>query len=238
MNKEKVESIKRVQYAVEQAMQSVVNYLKETEKPISEEAHKIIDEVLEKYNCESPENHIVASGIQAVDPHKEGSGVINKNVPIVIDIYPRSRETGYYADMTRTVCLGKAKEETKMMYDYVLEAQQRAASMLKPNTNCADIQKAIEDFFESINYETRGRGHEFMYEEGFVHGVGHGVSKILHDSPRIGRNTEDILKEGDIVTIEPGLYYYHLGGIRIEDMYLITHNGSEKITNFSTQFEI
>ena len=238
MNKEKVKSVKGVQYAVEQAMQSVIDYLTSAEKPTSEKAHRVIDEVLNKHNCESPENHIVAGGKQAVDPHEEGSGVIDRNVPIVIDIYPRSKSSGYYADMTRTICLGKAKSKTKLMYDHVLEAQKLASSMLRPGVKCSDIQKTVEDFFESRAYETKGKGHEFKYEEGFVHGVGHGVSKILHDSPRIGRDTQDILKEGDIVTIEPGLYYYELGGIRIEDMFLVTNNSYEKITNFSVDFEI
>lgn len=237
MNIEKVESIKKVQRAVEQAMQSVIDYLKNTRDPTSKKAHQIIDEVLEKHNCESPENHIVAGGIQAVDPHEEGSGIIGKNVPVVIDIYPRSKETGYYADMTRTICLGSAEKNVREMYNHVLEAQNIGIEMLKPGIKCADIQNTVEDFFKSKGYRNKGRGHEFKYEEGFVHGVGHGVSKTLHDSPRIGRNTEDILKEGDIVTIEPGLYYYNLGGIRIEDMFLITEDGSERITNFSTEFE-
>jgi Xaa-Pro aminopeptidase len=238
MNEKKINAVKEVQYAVEQAIDAVIEYLKTTEYPTSEKAHNIIDETLTKYNCESPENHIVAGGKQAVDPHEEGTGILERNKPIVIDIYPRSKNTGYYADMTRTVCLGEAQEKTKVMYNHVLQAQQLAASMLKPSVPCADIQKTVERFFESKGYETRGTGQEFKYEEGFVHGVGHGVSKILHDSPRIGRETTDILKEGDIVTIEPGLYYHDLGGIRIEDMYLITDKGSEKITNFSTQFEI
>ena len=238
MNQEKISSIREVQSAVEQAMNSVIKYLKNTDNPTSEEAHKIIDQVLEKYNCESPEGHIVAAGSQAVDPHEQGTGVIDKNESIVIDIYPRSRETGYYADMTRTICLGLAKEKTKEMYNHVLGAQQVAVEMLKTGVQCSRIQKTVEEFFISKGYETKGKGYEFKYEEGFVHGVGHGVSKILHDSPRIGRNTDDILNLGDVVTIEPGLYYHELGGIRIEDMYIVTEHGSEQITNFPTEFEI
>ena len=140
--------------------------------------------------------------------------------------------------MTRTICLGAPQDEVKKMYDDVLEAQTLAASMLHPGVECSIIQKTVEEFFISKGYETKGNGHEFQYAEGFVHGVGHGVSKILHDSPRIGRDTCDVLTEGDVVTIEPGLYYHGLGGIRIEDMFIITEHGSERITNFSHFFEV
>jgi Xaa-Pro aminopeptidase len=238
MKHQKIESIREVQYAVEQAMHAVIEYLKNTDKPTSKEAHQTIDQVLERYGCESPEGHIVASGIQAVDPHEEGFGDIDKNVPIVIDIYPRSKKTSYYADMTRTVCLGKAKEKTKKMYSHVLEAQKLAIGVLREGVKCIEIQKVVEDFFAQKGYETRGKGKEFEFEEGFVHGVGHGVSKILHDSPPIGRKTKDVLKAGDVVTIEPGLYYYDIGGIRIEDMFLVTEDGYEHITSFPTDFEI
>jgi Xaa-Pro aminopeptidase len=102
----KIESIKKVQYATEQAMQAVINYLFCTKNPTSEQAHIIIDEVLGKYDCESPEYHIVAGGTQAIEPHEQGYGSLDRGVPIVVDIFPRSKNTGYFADMTRTVCWG------------------------------------------------------------------------------------------------------------------------------------
>lgn len=234
----KLESIVEVQRATEQAMKKVIDYLKNSEKPNSETAHQIIDDILEKYNCESPENHIVAGGVQAIDPHEEGFGDLTPGTAIVIDIYPRSRETGFFADMTRTVCVGKSSAKLNKMYDSVLEAQNIAIKMLKPGRKCIDIQKKVEKYFEKNGYKTFGKGKEFKYSEGFVHGVGHGVSDILHDLPRIGRDTDDILKEGDIITIEPGLYYKDIGGIRIEDLFLITSYGFKRITNFSNKFEI
>jgi Xaa-Pro aminopeptidase len=124
------------------------------------------------------------------------------------------------------------------MYQVVLAAQELAVSMIKPNILCLDIQNAVEIFFKEQGYETYGTGTEFTYAEGFVHGVGHGVSKVLHDSPRIGRKSSDVLSVGDIVTIEPGLYYRNIGGIRIEDLFLVTEKGCEKISNFPYKFEI
>lgn len=235
---EKIQGVRAVQHAVEQAMEKVIHYLSTTPLSNAEKAHAIIDEVLDHYNCESPEGHIVAGGIHAVEPHEKGSGDLELGVPIVIDIYPRSKETGYFADMTRTVCIGNATEEMKKMYQTVVSAQKIAVQMIKPGTACFDIQQAVETYFIDQGYTTYGTGTEFTFAQGFVHGVGHGVSKILHDAPRIGRGTVDVLLEGDIISIEPGLYYSDIGAVRIEDLFLVTKDGYEKITNFNNQFEI
>jgi len=233
-----IAAIREVQRATETAMDAVISYLASAKSPISEEAHKIIDTVLQKYNCESPEGHIVAGGTQSAEPHYTGSGALAKGVPIVIDIYPRSKATSYFADMSRTVCIGPAPEELRKMYNTVLDAQKLAISMAKPKTLCSEIQKAVDNLFEDAGYVISGKGKEFSFAEGFVHGVGHGVGTNIHEAPRIGRNSPDVLEEGDVITLEPGLYYNNLGGIRIEDMILITANGSENLTKSPKQFEI
>jgi Xaa-Pro aminopeptidase len=228
---DKVAAIEEVQRAAEAAMGKVVEYLK-TENPTSEEAHKIIDEVLEAHGCESPEGHIVAGGVFSAEPHEKGTGLLKAGEPIVIDIYPRSKTTGYFADMTRTVCIGEPPKRLQEMYDAVLAAQELAISMVKPGANCKAIQEAVERLFTERGFETSGTGKEFAFAEGFVHGVGHGVSKIIHDTPRIGRDSNDVLSEGDVITIEPGLYYKDIGGVRLEDMLLVTHDGSRNLTRF------
>lgn len=219
-------------------MGAVISYLKSVESPTSEEAHKVIDGVLEKHNCESPDGRIVAGGKQGAAPHEMGSGNIARNVSIVLDIYPRSRLTGYYADMSRTVCLGTPAPELQKMYDTVLAAQELALGLIRPQARCVEIQNAVDKFFEQEGYLTSGKGEHFPYLEGFVHGVGHGVGLKIHESPRIGRDSADILQEGDIVTVEPGLYYPQIGGVRIEDMVLVTRDGMENLTNFPKQFRI
>jgi len=236
--KDQVEAMRKTQKATEAAMQAVILYLRSTKNPTSEGAHKIIDTVLEKHGCESPEGHIVASGTQAVEPHEKGKGPIKRGVAIVIDIYPRSKATGYFADMSRTVCIGPASAEVKKMYDTVLDAQKLAISMIKPGTRCSDIQDSVEKLFMERGYKTSGKGKEFKFAKGFVHSLGHGVGLDIHEAPRIAKGSKDILKEGDIITIEPALYYPELGGIRIEDMALVTENGFENLTDFSKQFEI
>jgi len=220
------------------AMQAVIDYLKTHPTPTSERAHEIIDEVLTEHGCESPERHIVTSGIQSHEPHEEGTGLIEQGVPIVIDIYPRSTESGYFADMTRTVCIGTSPFELQRMYGTVLEAQNMAISMLAPGVRCSDVHNVVAEFFINQGYETNGKGSEFTYAEGFVHALGHGVSTKIHDKPTLSPKSEDILQEGDVITIEPGLYYKHIGGIRIEDMFVITETGVERITQFPHLFQI
>jgi Xaa-Pro aminopeptidase len=233
-----IKAIRDVQYAAEKAMQAVIHYLKSTHKPTSEQAHALIDSVLKKYNCESPEGHIVASGKQSFEPHETGSGYIKKGVPIVIDIYPRSKTTGYYADMSRTVCIGKPSLKLQKMYDAVLEAQQLALSMLRPKVKCADIQNAVDKLFIKRGFKTSGKGKVFTFRQGFVHSLGHGVGLRIHEAPTIGSKSLNILKAGDVVTIEPGLYYSDIGGVRLEDVIILSKDGIENMTHFPKQLRI
>lgn len=235
---DQVAAIREVQRAAESAMEAAISYLRSAPDPHSEEAHEIIESVLEKNNCESPEGHIVAGGRQSAEPHEAGTGRLEKGAPIVIDIYPRSKTTRYFADMSRTVCIGPAAQELRNMYDAVLAAHELAVSMVKPGVECRTLQEAVERVFLDAGYATSGKGKEFPFAEGFVHGVGHGVGTSVHEPPRIKRGSEDILEEGDVITIEPGLYYRKVGGIRIEDMVLVTSRGSELLTDFPKHFEI
>lgn len=233
-----VAAIEQVQQAVEAAAQAVVAYVATTPEPTAEVAHQIIDETLAAHDCESPEGHIVAGGTQSAEPHETGTGVLETGVPIVIDIYPRSKSTGYFADMTRTVCIGKPSAELQKMYDTVLAAQNLALSMVKPGVRCVEIQQAVEHFFNTAGYLTSGKGTVFTFAEGFVHAVGHGVGKEIHEAPRISRNSEDVLGVGDVITIEPGLYYHHIGGVRLEDMVRVTTAGAQNLTRFPKQLQL
>ncbi len=231
-----ISAIEETQRAVEAAMAEVVAYLRSAPAPTSEEAHAIIDRVLTSRGCESPEGHIVAGGRSSVEPHEKGSGALKQGEQIVIDIYPRSIATGYFADMTRTVCLGTPSARLQKMYDAVLGAQELAISMVGPGVACRDIQEAVEEYFMDAGFVTSGKGKEFTYAEGFVHSIGHGVGLEIHEPPRFGKKSEDVLIEGEVITIEPGLYYKDLGGIRIEDMILVTENGHRNLTACGKRF--
>lgn len=238
MNTDKVSTIEESQRAVEQAAQAVISYIQSSAEPTSEGAQAVIDETLAQLDCESPEGHIVAGGTQSAEPHEVGTGSLKEGEPIVIDIYPRSKKTGFFADMTRTVCIGVPSTELEKMYHAVLAAQELAIEMVKPGVTGGEIQQAVEEFFVASGYLTSGKGKEFPYEEGFVHALGHGVGMDIHEAPRIGRNSQDILKEGDVITIEPGLYYKHIGGVRLEDMLLVTSSGTRNLTTFPKQLQL
>jgi Xaa-Pro aminopeptidase len=227
-----IEQIRVVQRATEAAMTAVIFYLRTTKNPTAEAAHEIIDTVLAQHDCESPEGHIVAGGKASAEPHEHGSGVLLQGESIVIDIYPRSKTTGWFADMTRTTCIGEPTPELTRMYETVRRAQEVAIQMIAPGVFCLDIQNAVENVFAEAGYETTGKGKEFAFNEGFVHGVGHGVGKNIHEAPRIGRGTADVLAVDDVITIEPGLYYHAIGGVRLEDLIVVTETGCMNLTHF------
>lgn len=174
----------------------------------------------------NPLGIIIASGEQAVEPHNLGFGPIRANVPIVFDIFPRSRWTLYWSDMTRTVTKGKLSEEAKRLYCFVKDAQELGLSMVRDGAHGKKIHSAVEQFFErNGKYRTNAKpGNVF----GFIHGTGHGVGLDMHEAPRISR-VGDELKAGHVITIEPGLYYPGLGGVRIEDTILVTKDGYENL---------
>ena len=233
-----IDAIKQSVKAAESALLAVIEYLKQANRPNSEEAKAVLDQVLESHGCESPENRIVAGGVGTFEPHYRGEGVIERNQPIVIDIYPRSRESGFYADMTRTVCLGEPSPELQAMYSAVQQAHTTSVATLRSGTHCSDVHKASVDVFESLGYKTTGEGTLFKYAEGFVHSVGHGLGRNVHEEPKVGMTSVDVLQAGDVITIEPGLYYKHIGGVRLEDLFVITETGYEQLTSFPLELRI
>ena len=181
-------------------------------------------------------NHtIVAGGQQACDPHEVGHGVLRAREPIVIDVFPRSQKTGYFGDITRTVVKGRADEAIRKLYDTVQRGQELAFDAMVQGANSVDVHVKVQDFFSSEGYRT-GRRNGRM--EGFFHGTGHGVGMEIHEAPRVGAGSRDKLMSGHVVTVEPGLYYPELGGVRLEDMALVTSNGPQNLTKFEKTLEV
>src|SRR5438046_2230001 len=118
-SKEAVEAMEVVQRAAEAAMDAALSYLRSWIAPTSEGAHAIIDTTLAQFDCDSPEGHIVAGGAQAAEPHERGTGPLERGETIVIDIFPRSKKSGYFADMSRTVCIGEPSPGIDRMYKAV-----------------------------------------------------------------------------------------------------------------------
>jgi Xaa-Pro aminopeptidase len=181
-----------------------------------------------------PSHTIVSCGNQCCDPHNEGSGALQANSSIIFDIFPCSQKSGYFGDLSRTVVKGKASSRLKKAYQTVLEGQQIALKKIKDEVDGKDVHNAIQDFFKQKGFPTR-KGKKRM--EGFFHGTGHGVGLDVHEHPRISI-TSCILKAGHVVTVEPGLYYPGMGGVRIEDVVLVTKTGFKKLTQYPNFLEI
>jgi Xaa-Pro aminopeptidase len=180
-------------------------------------------------------NTIVAGGRQACDPHERGFGPLRAHEPIIIDIFPRSQKTGYFGDITRTVVRGRASEGVRRLYDTVLGGQRLAFCRVRAGVRTVDVHRAVQGFFEQQGYKTGKRQGRM---EGFFHGTGHGLGLEIHESPRMGRHSTGRLQSGHVVTIEPGLYYPELGGVRLEDVAVVTNNGARNLTRFEKQLEV
>ena len=181
-----------------------------------------------------PAHTICAPGDQAVDPHEGGHGPIRANQPIVMDIFPRSEATGYFGDLTRTVVRGKASFALHELYAIVHEGVRLGHGMLRAGVEGMKIHKAIQDLFERQGYKT---GVKDGRMQGFFHGTGHGLGLQIHEAPSIGKRP-CVMRAGHVVTVEPGLYYLGLGGVRIEDVALVTRTGSRCLTKVRKQLEI
>ncbi len=182
-------------------------------------------------------NTIAAGGRQAADPHERGSGPLKASETIILDIFPSSAKTRYYADMTRTFIKGEPSAEIQAIYDAVLEAQNVALGMIRAGVNGKDVHGKVSEILHEAGYKTLLHDQEEgkPLTEGFFHGTGHGVGLELHEGPSMG--TQDVeLKPGDVVTVEPGVYDPNLGGVRIEDLVVVTEDGCRNLTEFPKEF--
>ncbi len=175
---------------------------------------------------------IVAGGNDSWMPHNTGTGHLYAHRPIIIDIFPKSQETGYYGDMTRTVVKGKPSEELIKMYNTVLEGQKLGLKLIKHGVKAKTVHKSIVEVFNKKGFKTEMLDGKM---QGFIHSTGHGLGLDIHEPPRISLNNETLVK-GNVVTVEPGLYYEKLGGIRIEDSVVVTEKGFINLTRYKKQF--
>jgi Xaa-Pro aminopeptidase len=179
---------------------------------------------------------IVAGGRQACDPHQEGHGALRAQEPIILDVFPRSQKTGYFGDISRTIVKGRPSEAFRKMFHTLARAQEVAFEHLKHKVPARDIHDHVQEFLEQQGYKT-GKIHGRM--QGFFHSTGHGLGLAIHEAPTLSNHSAEILKPGNVVTVEPGLYYSDLGGgIRLEDVALVTGNGPRNLTRFEKVFEV
>jgi Xaa-Pro aminopeptidase len=233
---EEVAAIEQTQRHTERAFEAALDVLRESvirgDEVIwkgrvltAEDLKKVVNVSLMENDCIA-QHTIIACGEQGVDPHNQGTGPIRPNEGIIFDIFPRSSQSRYFADMSRTVVKGRAGDELRRIYDAVLAAQTRGIELIHDGASGGAIHGEVVKTLESHGYTTgvvNGR------HQGFFHGTGHGVGLDIHEPPRIGR-IDDELRMGQVVTVEPGLYYPGRGAVRIEDMVLVDRHGCRNFT--------
>ncbi|PYL43289.1 MAG: aminopeptidase P family protein [Verrucomicrobia bacterium] len=179
-----------------------------------------------------PTNTIVAGGDQACDPHERGFGPLRADSLIILDIFPRDGKTGYWGDMTRTVVRGRASEQQRKLWEAVKAGQRLALKRIKAGVDGVSIHQAITELFERRGFPTEVRNGRRV---GFFHGTGHGLGLEIHEYPRLQKV---VLKAGQCLTVEPGLYYPGIGGARIEDVVIVEKTGCRILSRFPKQLEI
>ena len=242
-NPVEIEGIRRAQRAAEAAMDKVREMLRSAEasnsalmldgEPLtSERLKRAIADVFISQDMISDE-FIVSHGPQSAVGHEMGSGPIAPDEPIVVDIWPRDRKTACFADMTRTFVVGEPPNELVEYHRLVLEALQTAVESVKPGIPGRDLFVQTCELFQEHGYPT-GLTKEpgQVLEEGFFHGLGHGVGLELHEEPNMGIAGQASLVAGDVVTVEPGLYRPGFGGCRLEDLVLVTDDGALNLTDY------
>ncbi|PIQ86648.1 MAG: Xaa-Pro aminopeptidase, partial [Candidatus Omnitrophica bacterium CG11_big_fil_rev_8_21_14_0_20_45_26] len=242
--KEEIKAITETLRHTERAIEAAVQVLKhskikgkyldfEGKRLTSEDIKRVINVKLMENNCIASHT-IVSCFNDCVDPHNQGSGPLLANQSIIMDVFPHSSETLYFADITRTFVRGKASSKIKKMYQTVHEGQKIAFAQIRQNADGSKIHRDIQMFFEKNGFKTGVMNGRM---QGFFHGTGHGVGIEIHEPPRISIS-KDMLQTNQVVTVEPGLYYQDIGGVRLEDMVVVGEKSCTNLTKFPLYLEV
>jgi Xaa-Pro aminopeptidase len=246
-NETELAGIRRAQRACEAALDSARDLLRRAQQngggldvdgePLtSERIKRAIEDVFADHEVEGGEM-IVSHGPQTAVGHDMGSGQIRANEPIVFDLFPKDKETGCYADMTRTYVVGEPSDEVREWHRLVKDALERSTAEVKPGKNGRELFELVCQLFHEAGYKTQlNKEPGEVLEDGFFHGLGHGVGLEVHEDPSLGRIGHDLIP-GDVITVEPGLYRAGYGGLRLEDLVLVTDDGHEVLTNYPYELE-
>ncbi|MDS0298637.1 Xaa-Pro peptidase family protein [Halogeometricum sp. S1BR25-6] len=242
---EEVEHVRAAQEANEASMRAAEDLIADAgvedgrlvhdgEPLTSERVKEEIEVTLLRHGC-GLDDTIVACGADAADPHDQGSGPLRADEPIIVDIFPRSKTTGYHADMTRTFLKGDPSETLLEWYDLTHEALEAAFDAVEPGVTGADVHDVVCDVYEGVGHDTLRSNS--MAETGFIHSTGHGVGLDVHELPSLSPSGEE-LKPGHVITVEPGLYDPSVGGVRIEDIAVVTEGGYENLTSYPVELVV
>jgi Xaa-Pro aminopeptidase len=180
---------------------------------------------------------IVSHGAQTAVGHDMGSGPIAPAEPVCLDLFPRDRESGCYADMTRVYVVGRPSEELLEYHRLCREALDRSVAEVRPGVEGKDLYRQSCEFFEEHGYPTLlSKAPGEVLKDGFYHSLGHGVGLEVHEQPNLGRGPGELVA-GDVIAVEPGLYRNGFGGIRLEDLVRVTEDGAETLTDYPYDLE-
>jgi len=237
---EEVEWIRQTQRATEAAMSRAETLIADAtlasdgtlrhdgEPLTSERVRHEIEISLLRSGC-ALEETIVSCGADAAQPHERGSGALEAGESIIVDIFPRDTETQYFADMTRTFLRGEPTPALEAFYETTERAMQTAFDTIEAGVTGEAVHDAVCSVFADAGYPTLVEDAET--DVGFIHGTGHGVGLDVHEAPRLSTGGEE-LQAGHVVTVEPGLYDPDVGGVRIEDLVVVTEDGFENLTEY------
>ena len=244
---EEIACIRKSVHAVEEIMKELQNMIREAEVNAQGYlvlAEKVLTSEYLRRELESnfkrmgftAKHTIIACGKDAAAPHNTGHGPLRAGETIVADIFPRDDETFYWGDMTRTFVKGKAPLHVKKAYEAVKGASLAAFKVLRAGASGAGVHAVASEYLKEAGYVT-GKDENNL-PCGFFHGLGHGVGLEIHEGPRLSPSYPRKLEAGNVVRVEPGLYYASWGGIRLEDLAVVREEGAEDLNTMEMELEI
>ena len=241
-NEAELAGIRRAQRAAEAAMDAARELLRAAERqngglvldgePLTCERVKLAVEQAFTANGAFADEFIVSHGPQTAVGHDMGSGPIAPDEPICLDLFPRDRESGCFADMTRVFVVGTPSDDVREWHSLCKEALERSVAAVKAGVAGSELHEISCDVFEQHGYPTlRSKQPGEVLQDGFYHSLGHGVGLEVHEEPTLGRAPGELVA-GDVIAVEPGLYRHGYGGCRLEDLVLVTETGGEVLTDY------
>jgi Xaa-Pro aminopeptidase len=232
---EQLEGIRRAQKAADAAMGVAARLIRELRPGLTcEDVRRAMQDVASEHGCELPDDVIVSHGAQSAIGHESGHGEIAAGEPVVVDIWPRDKVSRCWSDMTRTFVAGGGAppDELAEYWRLTKDSLERVYAEVRPGANGrALFEVSCAPYIEAGKKTHLSKEPGEILEDGYFHGLGHGVGLEVHERPNLGRMGDDLVP-GDVITLEPGCYRRGFGGVRLEDIVLVTEDGYETLTDF------